>query len=703
MLGRENLVRVLAVCFILLTLCAGLPAQTAPAASSSSAPRVEHFDPAMADRDLNPCSDFFQYSCSKWLKANPIPSDQPGWGTFNSLALWNIAAVRETLEQAAAASAQRTPIERKVGDYYAACADESAINQAGLTPLQPMLDRIAKLNDKAQLPELIAYIHQRIRPANLNFIDAQYQGVLFGIYAAPDFDDAKMTLAALDQSGMNLPAREFYLKDDDKSKQIRDQYVKHIARMLELGGEPHSKATAEAQSVLLIETALANAGMDIVLRRDPKNQNNKMTLEQVQALTPSFSWKNYFAAMHAPSSPQYIVIAPEFFRGMEKLIASESLDHWRAYLRYSALHTAAPFLSHAFVEENFDFYGRTLSGTQKIQPRNRRCSYSADIDLGEAVGQAYVARYFPPENKARMLEMVKAIEVALDEDIENAAWMSPKTKKLAQEKLAAQIDKIGYPDKWRDYSSVEIRRDDFLGNVQRASAFEINRRMSKFGQPTDRRDWNMTPPTVNAYEDAQSNTINFPAGILQPPFFEAAQIDAVNFGAIGAVIGHEIIHGYDDQGRKFDAQGNLRDWWTAEDAINYDKRDQCITDEYTQDVPEAGVKQNGKLSAGEDTADNGGIHIALGGLKSKLKAQGRDLDSMTKDGLTELQTFFLSYAHVWCGQQRPEAARTAVISQGHSLGRYRINNVVANMPEFAHAFGCKAGQPMVHVNACRVW
>ena len=681
-------------------LCCGLSAQTVP---SASMPRLEKFDPAMIDRDLNPCSDFYQYSCSKWLKTNPIPSDQPGWGTFNSLALWNVAAVRETLEQASSAAAKRTMVERKVGDYYAACVDDAAIDRAGLSPLQPMLDRIAKLNDKARLAELIAYIHQRIRPANLNFIDAQYQGVLFGIYAEPDFDNAKVTLAAVDQSGMNLPAREFYLKDDDKSKQIRDQYVKHVAHMLALSGEAPAQAMSDAQSVLAIETALAHAAMDIVLRRDPKNQNNKMTLAQVQALTPSFNWTIYLAAMGAPGSPQYIVAAPDFFRGMEKLIASEPLDNWRAYLRYSALHLSAPFLSKPFLEENFDFYGRTLSGTPTMQPRARRCSYSADVDLGEAVGQAYVARYFPPENKARMIEMVKAIEGALDDDIENAAWMSSQTKKLAHEKLAAQIDKIGYPNQWRDYSSVEIKRDDYLGNVQRASAFEINRRLEEFGKPTDRQEWNMTPPTVNAYEDPQSNTINFPAGILQPPFFEAAQIDAVNFGAIGAVIGHEIIHGYDDQGRKFDGEGNLRNWWTAEDTANYDQRDACITDEYTQDVPEAGVKQNGKLSAGEDTADNGGIHIALGGLKSQLQAQGRDLDSMTKDGLTELQTFFLSYAHVWCGQSRPAAARTAVMSQGHSLGRYRINNVVANMPEFAHAFGCKAGQPMVHANACRVW
>ncbi|MBI3478240.1 MAG: M13 family metallopeptidase [Acidobacteria bacterium] len=686
---------------VVLTLCCGLLTQTRSLAEPM--PTLEHFSPAMADKDLDPCADFFQYSCGKWLKANPIPSDQPSWGTFNSLALWNIAAVRETLEQAATSTGNRTTVQQQVGDYYASCVDEAGINRAGLAPLQPMLERIAKFNDKAALPELIAYIQQRIRPANLNFIEAQYQGVLFGIYSQPGFDDASVTLPALDQAGMNLPAREFYLKDDAKSTEIRGQYVQHVTRMLELSGESHAKAAADAQSVLAIETALANAAMDIVLRRDPKNQNNKMTPEQVQALTPAFNWKRYFAAMRAPSSSQYLVIAPDFFRGLDKLIASESLDHWRAYLRYSALHDAAPFLSRAFVEENFAFYGRTLNGAQTMQPRARRCSFSADIDLGDAVGQAYVARYFPPENKARMLEMVKAIKSALQADIESSNWMSPKTKKLALEKLAAQVDKIGYPNRWLDYSSVAIKRDDYLGNVQHASAFEINRRLSKFGRPSDRQEWNMTPPTVNAYEDPTSNTINFPAGILQPPFFEVAQIDAVNFGAIGAVIGHEIIHGYDDQGRKFDAQGNLRDWWTPEDGANYDKRDECITDEYTQDVPEAGVKQNGKLSAGEDTADNGGVHIALNGLEGRLKAEGRDLDSMTKDGLTELQTFFLSYAHVWCGQLRPEAARTAVLSQGHSLGRYRVNNVLENMPEFAHAFGCKAGQSMVHANACRVW
>jgi putative endopeptidase len=683
-------------------LGAGAHAQNSPSSGATGLPKLEHFSPEQVDNSLDPCNGFFEYACSKWIKAKPIPPDQAGWGTFNALAIWNIAAVHETLEEAATAQA-RNPVAQKVGDYYAACMDENSVNKAGFAPLKPVLDRIAKLNDKSELPDLIAQIHHMIRPANLNFIDAQYGGVLFGIYAAPDFDDARIMLAALDQSGMGMPAREFYLKNDDKSEQIRDLYVKHIARMLKLSGEPEAVAGSDAQSVLAIEAALANGAMDIVLRRDPKNLNNKMSLQQLRELTPSFNWSRYFTAMEAPGSPRYLVLAPDFFRAVEKLIASEPVEHWRAYLRYSTLRMLATSLSQPFVEENFEFFGRTLGGSQEIQPRWRRCSIYADEDLGEAVGQAYVAKYFSPENKARMLELVKALEQALHQDIDAQGWMSPQTRQRAQEKLRAQVDKIGYPDHWRDYSSVEIKRDDFLGNVQRAATFEIERRIRKAGKPNDRSEWGMTPPTVNAYEDPQTNTINFPAGILQPPFFEGSQIDAVNYGGIGVVIGHEIIHGYDDQGRKFDADGNLRNWWTAADAADYEKRDKCIKDEYTQDVPEAGVKQNGELSAGEDTADNGGIHIALAALQNTLRAQGKNLDSPGAEGLTQLQTFLLSYANIWCGKQRPEAARTAVLTQGHSLNRYRVNNVVGNLSEFAHAFGCHAGQPMVHLNACRVW
>ncbi len=686
---------------LLFAVCSA--AQSAPRAANSDMPDLEHFSPDQADKSLDPCSDFFQYACGKWVKANPIPADQASWGTFNKLAIWNIAAIRNTLEQVSNPDPNRNAADQKAGDHYASCMDEATINKKGIAPLKPDLDRIAALKDKSQLPELIASLHQIVRPANLNFIDAQYQGILFGIYNGPQFDNARMNIGVLDQSGMNMPSREFYLNDDAKSKEIRQKYVAHVGRMLELAGEPKAESDADAAAVLAMEIALAKAAMDIVVRRDPKNLDHKLTIKEVQALTPSFNWNRYFAAMQTPVASHYLVLSPDFFKGVEKLIASEPAEHWRAYLRYSLLHLSASSLSQPFVEESFDFYGRTLSGTKEIQPRWRRCSIFADIDLGDAVGQAYVARYFPPANKERMLELVKAIEGTLGKEIDEADWMSAETKKRAHIKLAAQVDKIGYPDHWQDYSGVEIKRDDFLGNMQRTSRFEIQRRLSQVGNPVDRYRWGMTPPTVNAYEDAQTNTINFPAGILQPPFFDAKLGDAANYGAIGAVIGHEIVHGYDDQGRKFDADGNLRDWWTATDSAAYEKRDNCIADEYTQEVPEAGVKQNGKLSLGEDTADNGGIHIALGGLQSTLRSEGKELDSSAEGGVTEMQTFFLAYANVWCGELRPEAARTAVLTQGHSLNRYRVNNVVSNVPEFAHAFGCKAGQPMVRANACRVW
>ena len=678
--------------------------QAASAPADDAMPELQRFDAAQVDKSLDPCTDFFEYACHKWNKENPIPSDQAGWGTFNLLGIWNLAAVRNTLEEAEKVSPSRTPAEQKAGDYYASCMNEAEVNAAGVKPLQPMLDRIAKLHDKSQLPELLAAIHQMIRPPDMLTTDAQYRSVVFGFVSTPDFDDARQMLAAIDQSGMSMPSRDFYLKDDAKAKEIRGKFVAHVGKMLALSGEPQAQAEADAKTVLAMETALAKSAMDIIARRDPKNQNHKMSLAQVQALTPSFDWRRYLAAVKAPASPEYLVLAPEFLKGMQTLIASEPVEHWQALLRYQTVRIRAPMLSQPFVEESFDFYGRTLFGAPEIQPRWRRCSANADSDLGDAVGQAYVKRYFPPESKVRMVELVKALETSLHQDIDAATWMSAETRQKAHMKLNAQIDKIGYPEKWEDYPTVTIRRDDFFGNATQANRYEFNRRLARIGKPADRHVWNMTPPTVNAYEDSQTNTINFPAGILQPPFFDASATDAVNYGAIGVVIGHEIIHGFDDQGRKFDADGNLKDWWTAEDAAAYEKRGDCISDEYTEEVPEAGgVKQNGKLSQGEDTADNGGVHIAIHALESKLKAEGKTLDSPAGEGLSQAQTFFLAYANVWCGELRPEAARTLVETQGHSLNRYRVNNVVSNMPEFETAFGCKAGQRMVRANQCRVW
>ena len=674
----------------------GIRAQT-----SADMPALDHFDANRVDKSLDPCADFFQYACHKWIKDNPIASDLPGTGAFTKLALWNIAAIHQTLEEDAKA-ANRTRVEQQAGDYYAACMDEDTVNKAGLTPLDPLLQKISGLKDKRQLPEVIASLHLAIRPADLNRIDAQYPGILFGLYPAPDFDDARINVPTLDQSGMGLPGREFYLNDDAKSMEIRAAYVQHIARMLELSGEGNTQADAEAARVLEFENSLAKAAMDIVARRDPRSQDHKLSLKEVQALTPSFDWNRYFALMQAPPVSEYLVLHPDFFRGVESLISSRPIPEWRAYLRYSLLSAMAPFLSEPFTRENFAFVGQRLFGLKEMQPRWRRCSANADADLGDAVGQAYVTKYFSPESKQRMTELVKSIEVALHAEIDAADWMSEETKKRAHAKLSAQIDKIGYPDHWVDYGVV-IKRDDFAGNVMRSAEFEMHRRVGKFGQPVDRHEFGMTPATVNAYEDVQSNTINFPAGILQPPFFDTAQIDAVNYGAIGTGIGHEITHGFDDEGRKFDADGNLKDWWTARDAANYEERDKCIQDEYTQDVPEAGVTQNGKLSAGEDTADNGGIHLALRALETTLKRDGQNLDSIAPDGMSELQNFFLAYANVWCGELRPEAARTVVMTQGHSLSRYRVNNVVSNMPVFAHAFRCHSGQAMVHAKACRVW
>lgn len=675
---------------------------TALAQKAAEEPKPEHFDPNQADRLLDPCQDFYQYACGKWFAANPIPPDQVYWGTFSGLQLWNETVLRETMEKAAASTTGRSPVQQKVGDFWAACIDEKAINASAMRDLEPELQRISGLRNKSQLAEAVAHLHLTL-PAAWQFDDNQTASPLFGFGSIQDLDNASQVVEFADQGGMGLPGRDFYLKDDPKSAEIRSKYQAHIGRMLGLSGESQAQAGKDAATILAMETAMAKAAMDNVSRRDPAKLNNKMSFAQLQALTPSFDWKRYATLVSAPAPDHYLVFSPAFFQALEQVIQRHSLADWQAYLRWHLVHDSAPYMSQAFVDENFDFYRRTIAGAQEQLPRWRRCVRSADNNLGEALGQAYVERAFPPESKRAAMQLVSDVEAALDRDIDGLDWMTPATRKEAQKKLHAIEDKIGYPDRWRDYSSVKLARDSYLNNVHEATAFEFHRQLNKVGKPVDRGEWQMTPPTINAYYDPQLNTINFPAGILQPPYFDSGADPAVNYGATGGAIGHEITHGFDDQGRKFDAAGNLRDWWTPEDAKAYDERGKCIAEQYSQEVPEAGVRQDGRLTQGEDTADNGGARIAFMALQARLQKDGVALDEKGPDGWTPRQRFFLSYANSWCTQARPEIIRTLVLTNPHSFPRYRVNNVLANMPEFWTAFSCKKGTPMVRENACRVW
>ena len=675
-------------------------------AAGQSEPRLEHFDPTQADRLLEPCDDFYKFACSKWFKANPMPADQVYWGTDSGLKLWNETVLHEELVKAARPSHNRSAVQQTIGDFWAACMDEKSIDAAGARDFASELRRIDALADKRDLTEIVAHLHMTLPGAwEPSLSINQMPAAFFGFGTKSDLGDASLVVIVLDQGGMGLPGRDFYLNEDVKSAEIRSKYQAHVVKMLLLSGESEADAGKDAATILALETGLAKAAMDNVSRRDPKNVNNKMSLEELQALTPSFDWKRYIAAVGAPAPHHYLVRPPAFFEGLEALIEEHPLQDWKAYLRWHLVHGSAPYLAKAFEDENFDFYQKTLAGVQQQLPRWRRCVSSADRFLGEALGAAYVERAFPPERKRKVVEMVYDVEAALDQDIESLDWMTPATKKEARKKLRLMEAKVGYPNQWRDYSSVRIRRDSYLRNVHEAAAFEFRRLLAKVGKPVDRAEWRMTPSAVDAYYDTQLNTINFPAGILQPPFFDDNADVAANYGATGGVIGHEIIHGFDDRGRKFDASGNLRDWWTAEDAKAYVERGKCISDEYTQEVPEAGpgLKQDGHLTQGEDTADNGGTRLAFMALEARLKKEGVGVDAKGADGWTARQRFFLSYANSWCTEARPDAIRTRVLTNPHSYPPYRVNNVVSNMPEFWQAFGCKKGQRMVRENACRVW
>jgi endothelin-converting enzyme/putative endopeptidase len=663
-----------------------VPAAFSQEKTPDPAPDVR-FSVDMLDKDVDPCTDFYAYACSKWQAQNPIPSDRSVWGRFNELQQRGEYIVRDILERSAIDRTGRPESVKKIGDYYATCMDESAIEKAGAKPLDPDLQSIAAIRSKDELPKEIVRLHR------------EGMDVLFGFDSDSDFKNASQMIAEVDQGGLGMPDRDYYFKDDPKSVELRKKYVEHVAKMFTLLGDDDAKAAAEAKAVMDIETGLAKGSLDQTTRRDPQKIYHKLTNKDLAALSPAFNWNVYFEGVGAPRFDALNVTEPDFFKNMQDVIGAHSLDDWKTYLRFHIIHASAPYLPKAFVSENFGFYSKTLQGTKELRPRWKRCVGYTDADLGDAVGQVYVRQTFGAEGKERTLAMVKNLEAALGADIQSVTWMGAETKAQAMVKLHAITNRIGYTDKWRDYSALEIVHGDALGNSQRANQNDLQRRLDKIGKPLDKRDWPYPPMTVNATYDPTQNNITFPAGILQPPFYDNQADDALNFGGIGAVIGHELTHGFDDQGSQFDAEGNLRDWWTADDKKQFEQRTGCIRDQYSNFVAVDDLKLNGKLTLGENAADNGGLRIAYMALLNTLAGK----EPAPIDGLSAKQRFFMGWANVWCQNRTDAMARMLVNMDPHSPGKNRVNGTVSNMPEFREAYHCAANAPMVNQNACRVW
>jgi putative endopeptidase len=688
---------VLLIAFTCAALGQASPANSTPSDATSrpsdtpilSLPYTPGLDTEFMDRTADPCVDFYQYSCGGWMKKNPIPSDQPGWSVYAKLDQDNQRFLWGILDDLARNTSGRNPNQQKIGDYFAACMDESAIEKLGAAPLKPYLDQINSLTSKKQLPALLAEIH--LRTAG--------DGVFFGFSSDQDFGDSSQVIAFATAGGLGLPDRDYYTKSDPNSVALREKYVAHVQRMLELLGDTPDVAQHEAVTIMAIETRLAEASLTRVEGRDPHKLYHKVDLTALQALSPGFDWSVYLKQIGLGQQNTFNVTEPDFYKELDKQLQSTSLDDIKSYLRWHTVHAAAPSLSSAFVNEDFDFFGKALRGVPELRPRWKRCVARVDEQLGEALGQEFVRRAFSPETKQNALTMAQQIEQAMAKDIEQLSWMGPETKHNALIKLHSIVNKIGYPDKWRDYTSVVVSRNDFAGNVERATVFESRRELNKIGKPVDRDEWGMTPPTVNAYYSQQMNDINFPAGVLQPPLYDPKMDDAPNYGDTGGTIGHELTHGFDDEGRKFDAQGNLKDWWTTQDSQNFEARAQCVVDQYAQYIVVDDIKINSKLTEGEDIADLGGLILAW----MAWKEQTRNMHLEDRDALTPEQRFFVGYAQWACENDRPEDLRLQAITDPHSPGKYRVNGLVVNMPEFQKAFSCKAGQPMAKENPCRIW
>lgn len=649
------------------------------------------FDLSNLDRTVKPCDNFFQFADGGWIKSNPIPAEYPSWGKYNKLAEDNREKLHQILEAAAKNSnAPAGSVEQKIGDFYSSCMNEAQIDKAGVQPLQNEFDRIDKISNLNELQAEIARLHGIGVPA------------LFGFGAELDAKNSSQMIAGAYQGGLGLPDRDYYLKTDAKSQQTRDAYIQHVQKMFELLGDDLGKAAAETKTVMDIETKLAKASMTRVEQRDPDKTYHKLNMSELAAMIPDFSWPSYFREIGYPSIDTVNVGQPDFFKELDADLTGTPLADWKVYLRWHLINASAESLPAKFVDADFDFYGKTLTGTQVNLPRWQRCVRSTDHYLGEALGQIYVKEYFPPEAKAHALEMVHNLMAALRADLATLDWMSEATRKQAIAKLDSYQLKIGYPDVWRDYSAYKVDRGIYIDVVQRGETFARNFRLSQIGKPVDRRLWSMTPPTVNAYYSPTRNEIVFPAGILQPPFYDAKRDDALNYGAAGAVIGHEMTHGFDDQGAKFDAHGNLKNWWTPEDIKNFQERGDCVAKQFDAFVVEEGLHENGKLVEGESIADLGGLTISYAAFEKSLETHGRPSPI---DGFTPEQRFFLGWAQVYAGSARPEYARLIVNTNPHPLPRFRAMAPLVNMPSFAKAFHCSEGDPMVRPEAerCRIW
>ena len=678
-----------AIPLVLAFSAAALFAQTNDEKPLFALPYSPSLDVSSMDLSVDPCNDFYHYTCGGWIKKNPIPPDQARWDVYAKLTEENERFLWGILEQTSEPAPARSKVETEIGDYFHACMDEPALEKAGAAPLKPELDQIAALQSIRDLPALLGHLHLGITGEHM----------LFGFGSNQDYADSSQVIAFASAGGLGLPDRDYYTKTDAKSVETRQKYVEHVQKMLELLGERPTTAKTDAAAVMSIETALAKASLTRVDKRDPYKLFHKLTRAQLQALTPSFKWSVYLDTVITPDSPMVNVTEPAFYKEVETLLKSRSLVDWKTYLRWHLALDKARTLSSPFVQADFDFYSKYLRGQKEMQPRWKRCVRRVDNDLGEALGQVFVDKTFGPDTKQRALVMTQGIEKQMENEVRQLPWMEAATKQRALEKLHAVVNKIGYPDKWRDYSSIQILRGDYFGNVERATQFESRREIAKIGKPVDRTEWQMTPPTVNAYYDDQMNDINFPAGVLQPPLFDPKLDDAPNYGNTGATIGHELTHGFDDEGRQFDSKGNLKDWWTKDDATEFEKRVKCVSDQYSQYTIVDDIKINGKLTLGEDVADLGGTFLAYLAWKDATK----NLNLQPRDGFTPDQRFFIGMAQWACGDERPEIKRLNAVTDPHSPDEYRINGVVSNLPEFGKAFSCRIGQPMVHTNPCKVW